>query len=109
METFSFSPPINLLGEGNWLLAELSLEANNSVLKITNENNTFSISTPDYRFSRGSAETIMRLQKLLEIRHNIDIEIHVEEVRKRGNQTKTRDNIWKLSDPDTRKKRELKN
>ena len=34
LETFSFSPPINLFEEGNWLLAVTSFEATNSACNI---------------------------------------------------------------------------
>ena len=39
MQTFSFSPPINLVEEGKWLLEVTSLECTISVFNITNENN----------------------------------------------------------------------
>ena len=41
METFPRSPPINLPQEGKWLLAVTSFEATNSVLNVTDENNSF--------------------------------------------------------------------
>ena len=41
MQTFSFTPPRNLLEEGKWLLAVTSFECTNSVFDITNENNSF--------------------------------------------------------------------
>ena len=43
MQTFSFSPPINLVEEGKWLLAVSLFECTNSVFIITNENNSCSI------------------------------------------------------------------
>ena len=43
MQTFSFSPPINLLEEEKWLLAVTSFECTNSVFNINNDNNSFSI------------------------------------------------------------------
>ena len=46
MQTFSFNPPINLVGEVKWLLAVTSFECTNSVFNITDENNSFSISIP---------------------------------------------------------------
>ena len=46
MQTFSFNPPINLFEESKWLLAVSSFECTSSVLKITNENNSFSILIP---------------------------------------------------------------
>ena len=48
METFSFSPPMNLSGERKLLPAVTYFEATNSVFNITDENNSFSIGTPDY-------------------------------------------------------------
>ena len=55
-----------------------------TVLNITDENNSFSFSTPGYWFSRCGAVTIHKLQKLLELRSQNDIKLHVEEVRKRS-------------------------
>ena len=48
MQTFSFSPPINLVEEGKWLLAVSSFECTNSVFNINNENNSFSIIIPGH-------------------------------------------------------------
>ena len=47
MQTFSFNPPINLV-EDKWLLRVSSFECTNSVLNITNENNSFSIIIPGH-------------------------------------------------------------
>ena len=46
METFPFSPPINVSEEGKRLLAVTFFGARNSVLKIAHENTIFSISIP---------------------------------------------------------------
>ena len=54
MQTFSFNPPINLVEEGKWLLALTSFETTNSVLNITNENNSFSITTPGHWSSESA-------------------------------------------------------
>ena len=56
-ETFSYSPPINLVEEGKWMIAATSFEATNSVFKITNENNSFSIFIPG-PWNSKSAEKI---------------------------------------------------
>ena len=48
IETFSLSPPINLVGEGQWMIAVPSFEATNAVFNITNGNNSLSISIPGY-------------------------------------------------------------
>ena len=48
METFSFNPPINLYEERKWLFAVTSFETTNSVFDETDENHSFSVSTPSY-------------------------------------------------------------
>ena len=106
-QTFSFNPPINLVEEGKWLLAVSSLDCTNSVFNITNENNSFSIIIPGHYQNKSDEKTIDNLNKLLELR---SLELHVEEVRKRGNKIKVGDNEYKLSDFDNQKKmRYLKN
>ena len=96
MENFSFNPPINLAEEGKWLLAVTSFETTNSVFNITKENNSFSISTPGHWSSEDGEELINELNKLLELRSENDIELHVEQVGKRANQKKIGDRefIW---------------
>ena len=83
MQTFPFSPPIHLAEDSNWLLAVTSFEATNSVYIFTDENKSFSISTLSHWSSRGGAETINKLQKLLELRSENDIELHVKELGKK--------------------------
>ena len=46
MQTFSFSHPIILIEEDNWLLAVKSFDCTNSVFNITDENNSSSITIP---------------------------------------------------------------
>ena len=82
MQTFSFNPPINLVEEGKWLLAVSSLECTNSVFNITDENNSFSIIIPGHYETESAEKTINELNKLLELR---PLELHVNEVRKKGN------------------------
>ena len=109
MQTFSFNPPINLVEEGKWLLAVSSFECTNSVYNITNENNSFSIIIPGQYQNESAEKTIDELNKLLELK---SLELHVAEVRKRGNKIKIGDNEYKLSDFDTQKNEileELKN
>ena len=84
MQTFSFNPPINLLEEGKWLLAVSSLECTNFVFNITNENNSFSIIIPGHYETEYAGKTIDELNKLLELRSQNGIELHVEQVRKKG-------------------------
>ena len=100
MQTFSFNPPINLLEEGRWLLAVSSFECTNSVFNITDENNSFSIIIPGHYQNKSDEETIDDLNNLLELK---SLELHVEEVRKRGNIIKIADNEYKLSDFDNQK------
>ena len=84
MQTFSFNPPINLVEEGKWLLAVSSFECTNSVFNITNENNSFSIIIPGHYVSESAQKTIDELNKLLDLRYENDIELHTEQVRKKG-------------------------
>ena len=56
LEIFSFSPPINLIEEGKWLLGVSSLGCTNSVFNITDKNNSFSITITGH-WGNKSAET----------------------------------------------------
>ena len=108
-QTFSFNPPINLLEEDKWLLAVSSFEFTNFVFNITNENNSFSIIIPGHYQNKSDEKTINDLNKLLELK---SLELHVDEVKKRGNKIKIADKEYKLSDFDTQKNviiEELKN
>ena len=77
-----------------------SLECTNSVFNITNENNSFSIIIPGHYKTEFAEKVINDLNKLEELR---SLELHVEEVRKRGNKIKIADNEYELSDFDTQK------
>ena len=100
MQTLSFNPPINLIEEGKWLLAVSLFECTNSVYNITNENNSFSIIIPGHYQTEFAEKTIDELNKLLELK---SLELHVAEVRKRGDKIKVGDYEYKLSDFDTHK------
>ena len=109
MQTFSFNPPIKLVEEREWLLGKTLFDCTNSILKITDENNSFSINIPDYWENKSAEKTIDELHKILELS---TLELHVKEVRKRGSKIKRGDNEYKLSDFDTQKNEipeELKN
>ena len=107
MQTFLFNLPINLVKEGKWLKTVSSLECTNSVSNITNENNSFSIIIPGPYQNKSDEKTIDNLNELLELK---SLELHEEEVRKRGNKIKIEDIEYNLSDFDTQKKtRYLKN
>ena len=103
MQTFSFNPPINLVEESKWLLAVSSFECTNSVFNITNENNWFSVIIPGHYQTEFVEKIIGGLNKLIELK---SLEIHVKEVRKRGNKLKICDNEYKYSDFDTQKKQD---
>ena len=100
MQTFSFNPPINLIEEGKWLMAVSLLECTKSVFNITNENKSFSIIIPGHYQNESDEKTTNDLNKSLELK---SLELHVEEVRKRGNKMKIGDNEYKLSDFDIQK------
>ena len=100
MQTFSFIPPINLIEQDKWLLGVTSLECTNSVFNITNENNSFSVIIPGHYETEFAEKIIDELNKLLELK---SLELHVEEVRKRGSKLKIGDIEYNLSDFDTQK------
>ena len=101
METFSFNIPINLIEEGKWLLGVTSFECTNSVFNITNENNSFSITIPGHWETKSAEKTIEELNELIELR---SLELHVKEVRKRGNKIKIGGKEYKISLFNTQKK-----
>ena len=86
-QTFSFNSPINLL-EDKWLLGVSSFECTNSVFNITDDNNSFSIIIPGHYQNKSDEKIIDVLNKLLELK---SFELHVEEVKKRGNKYKIGD------------------
>ena len=109
MQTFSINPPINLVEEGKWLMAVSSFKCTNSVFNINNGNISFSITIPGHWESKSAEKTIDDLNKLLELRSENSIELHVREVKKRGNQIKIGDNEYlHLSDLDTLKNSTIK-
>ena len=99
-QIFSFNPLINLIEEDKWLLAVSSFECTNSVFIIIDENNSFSIIIQGHYQNKTDEKTIDDLNKLLELK---SLEIHVEEVKKRGNKIKIADKELKLSDFDDQK------
>ena len=103
MQTFSFNPPITLIGEGKCLVGVTSFECKVSVFNITYENNSFSITIPGHWDSKSAQKFIYEGNKILEHRF---LELHVKEVRKKGNQIKIGDKECKLSDFNTQKKRD---
>ena len=83
MESFSFKPSIYLVEEGKWLLAVTSFEASNSVFNITNENNSFSITIPGHWNCQSAEKTIDDVSNFLELRSQNDVDLHVEQFRKK--------------------------
>ena len=109
VQTFSFNPPLNLVEEGKWLLAVSSFECTNSVYKITDDNNSFSISIPGHYQTDFAEKLNNDLNKSLKPN---SFELHLKGVRKTGNKIKRGDIEYKLSDFDTQKNEileELKN
>ena len=99
-QTFLFNPPINLIEEGKWLLAVSLFDCTNSVFKITDENNSFSINIPGHWATEFDRKSFAKIGELIELR---SLELHVAEVRKRGDKVKIGDKEHKLSDFDTQK------
>ena len=102
-QTSSFNPPIILVEEGKWLLRLRSLECTNSVFNITNENNSFSTIISGHYQNKSAEKIIDVLNKLLKLK---SLELHVKKVRKRGKKIQIEDSEYKLSNFDTRKKRD---
>ena len=99
-QTFSFNLPIKLVEEDKWLLAVSSFECTNSVLNITDDNNSFSIIIPAHWESELADKIIDELNRLLKLK---TLDLHVNEVRKRGNIIKIGGKEYKLSDFDNQK------
>ena len=75
---------MNLAELKKWLLAVTYFQVTNSVFNINEENNNFSVSTPKQCRPEASGEIIDKLNISLELRSENAIEIHVNEVKKRG-------------------------
>ena len=99
-QTFSFNRPTNLVEEDEWLLAVSSFECTNSVFNITGDNNSFSIIIAAHWETKFADKIIDELNRLLKLR---SLELHVNEVRKRGYILKIGDKVYKLSDFDNQK------
>ena len=85
------------------------IRVSNSVFNITNENNSFSTIIPGHYQNESDEITIDNLNNLLELK---SLELHVKEVKKRGNKIKIANKEYKLSDFDNKKNEifeELKN
>ena len=76
LQTFSFNAPVNLFEEGKWLQAVNSFDATNSVFNITNENNSFSISTTNHWNTKKGEELFNNLNILSKPRSEKNIELH---------------------------------
>ena len=96
-ENFAFSPTINLVEKGKWLLALSSFECTISVFNITNDNSSLSITIPGRWESKSTENTSDELNKFLQLRSP---ELHVKEVRKKISGKKG-NNEYRLSDFDT--------
>ena len=107
MQTFYFLPAINLVEEGKWLLRVTSFECKNSVFIKTNKNNSFLIIVPNHWQTESADKTINGLIKLKEPKSQNSIELHVKEVKERGNEMKIRHNEHKFLDFDTQKTDEI--
>ena len=79
------------------LIAVTSFEATNSVHNITDKKTSFSISSPSYWFPVSGEEFINKLNKLLELTSQNDIELHGEEFEKRGTRKENGNRCYKLA------------
>ena len=84
LQTFSFNPPINLAEDGKLLLAVSLFECTNSVFNLTDGNDLLSITISGHWETKSAEKTVDDFYKLLELRSQNGIELHVEHVRKTG-------------------------
>ena len=84
MDTFSYPFPINLSEGDKWLLAVTNFEAMNSLFIMTDEYDSFSVLALGFWTPKSVQENIDKLNELLELRSQKDIELHVKAVAKRG-------------------------
>ena len=97
MQTFFFNPPINLVEECIWPSSVSSFSVTNSVFNITCQNERFSISIPGHWNSEDGEDFFNELKKLLELRSENDIELHVKEVEKRGTRIEIEKSFYNLA------------
>ena len=97
MHNFPFSPPFILSEEGEELLAVKNLEAINSVFVMSNENNSFSVTTQGNCTSEGCGEFIGQLNELSELISENDIELQVKELQNRGTQKQIQKSGYSLA------------
>ena len=84
IDGFAFSPPIIPSEEGKWLLAVTCYKARNSVSYITDENNSFSITTPEWWIPKRAGEIFNKVNEFWEHGSQNAIQLHVKEVEKGG-------------------------
>ena len=65
-------------------IAVTKFEATNTVFNITDKNTSFSFLSPSYWNPVGGEDLNNKLKKFLELRSQNDIELHGEELGKRG-------------------------
>ena len=99
MQTFAFKPPLNLVEENKWMMAETSLECTNSIFNITNENKSFPVTTSGHWNSESAKRTFDKLKELLELDKR-DLGLHIAAVREKGHKIYIREVVYDLSDLD---------
>ena len=105
MDTFSFDPPINLSEEGKWFLALTSFRTTNSVFNITDEETSFPHTSRAHWNSGDEEELITKLNELLELRSENDIELHVKKNERRGTRIEKENSGYNLARLDHFKKK----
>ena len=83
LETFSFNFPKNISEEGKWLLAVSSFEATNTFFMKLMKTVVLHFHHQDNGIAGRGDEVFNKLNELLELRSQNDIELLVEEVKKR--------------------------
>ena len=79
------------------VLAVTSFEATNTSFNTIDKNTSFSILSPSHWIPVGGEELINKLKKLLGLRSQTDIELHGEDLEKRGTRIDNGKSGYKLA------------
>ena len=74
-----------------------SFEATNFLFNVTDENKSFSNTTPSFWTPEDGEEVINNLNELLELRSENHIELHVKKFEKRGTRIEIENSVYNLA------------
>ena len=104
LDPFFLNSATDSMEEWKWLIEVTIFEPSNSILNQTQENHSFSIATPNFWTLRDGGETITKLNELMELRPQKDIEIHIKDFEKRGTRIGMENGAYNIAGTDFFKK-----